>query len=84
MFDSYNQSPEMQSLSHGDSVSTLDGESGSNSRLTPADRTSRYRSRASKETPRSIRWVRRILTALILLCLGMAAWVWAVILHDLP
>lgn len=82
MFDSFSQSPETQTLSRNDSVSTLDGDSVV--RRSSSVQSTSYRSKAPKETPKSIRWVRRVLAVLILLCLAMAAWVWAVILHDLP
>jgi hypothetical protein len=35
-------------------------------------------------TPRQIRWMGRLLVVLVVLCLILAAWVWAGILHGLP
>lgn len=82
MFDSLSQSPD--TMPRAESVSTLDRELDCDNRPLPPARPSSHLSKAPEETPKSIRWVRRILAVLILVCLAMAAWVWAAILHDLP
>lgn len=41
-------------------------------------------SSAHNDTPTPIRWMRGILVLLVILCLALAVWVWADILHGIP
>jgi len=79
MYDSVGRPTEMGDSHTSPNVSVLSGEA------TPTRQThgsTRERPRP-EEVPTSIRWVQRILAVLILLCLALAAWVWAGILHGL-
>ena len=79
MYDFVSQSTETQDPHCNTSVSTFKSDGTS-----PREMIEPVRKKArSDNVPTSVRWVRRILAILILLCLAMAAWVWAGILHGL-
>ncbi|MGI6416642.1 MAG: hypothetical protein ACOX1P_13305 [Thermoguttaceae bacterium] len=87
MYDSFSRPTETENPCATKSDSIRDGgqrDSRSGSLSPPTRRVSHRGFAKFDETPNPIRWVRRILAVLILLCLAMAAWVWADILHGLP
>lgn len=84
MFDPFSPTSKTPDPTTDETASTLDGDFHNTSSPSSTTRISKPVFARSGETPNSIRWVRRILAILILLCLAMAVWVWADILHGLP